>query len=518
MESSHPYPPTTSFDGGDLDCGNGLLLLIRKHIDPLDPGQLLEIISVEASVDEDLPAWCRLTGNQLVSRHQDGRRLSFLVSKGPFTTPAAASELAATSTPGKHGRTRKRVQMEIVQEVVEPYIPNQLPAPAPVPAIAPLSVLSVGSWPRPRWLLQALHAHLAGRLSDPEFDADADDAVRLAVAAQVRAGVDVVTDGEQRRDNYASFVGGLLQNCQLIPITDLLPYVDDPQQFERELQALDVPAGEVRHPAVFGPLGRQRPLAVHEATFVQTLTDRAVKVSLPGPYLLTRTMWMECISDRAYLDREQLARDVVRILREEIHHLLAAGVALVQFDEPVLTEVVYGQAGQGGRTFMCGALGERRGTEEELDFARGLLQDATRDLPSERLAVHICRGNWTPDESKALAGDYRPLVSLLASLNVQTLLLELCTPRAGELDALIGLRDDQRLAVGIINQKRQQLEPIDEPLAKAEQAVQHFGRDRVLLTTDCGFATFADNPIVTAELAEQKLCLLAEVRDRLRPG
>ena len=57
----HPYEPTVSFDGGDLDCGNGLLLLIRKHIDPLTPGQLLEILSTESSVVEDLPAWCRLT-------------------------------------------------------------------------------------------------------------------------------------------------------------------------------------------------------------------------------------------------------------------------------------------------------------------------------------------------------------------------------------------------------------------------------------------------------------------------
>jgi 5-methyltetrahydropteroyltriglutamate--homocysteine methyltransferase len=240
-----------------------------------------------------------------------------------------------------------------------------------------------------------------------------------------------------------------------------------------------------------------------------------VKVSLPGPYLLTRTMWMECVSDRAYAGREQLARDVIRVLREEVHHLLAAGVALVQFDEPVLTEVVYGQAGLGGRTFMCGALGERGRTSEELDFARGLVQEVTAGLSAERLAVHVCRGNWTPDESKALAGDYRPLVPLLGSLNVQTLLLELCTPRAGDLDALAGLRDDQRVAVGIVNQKSQQLEPIDEPLARAQQAVRYLGRERVLLTTDCGFATFADNPIVTADLAEQKLRLLAEARDRL---
>jgi 5-methyltetrahydropteroyltriglutamate--homocysteine methyltransferase len=166
---------------------------------------------------------------------------------------------------------------------------------------------------------EAIHAHMEGRLSDAEFDATSEDATRLAVEAQLRAGVDVVTDGEQRRDNYASFVGGRLDNCQLIPLTDLLPLVDDPEVFEAELRSLDVPASEVRHPAVFGRLGRSRPLAVHELAFARSLTGRPVKVALPGPYLLTRTMWMECISDRAYRSREDLATDIVRVLREEIH-------------------------------------------------------------------------------------------------------------------------------------------------------------------------------------------------------
>jgi len=113
---------------------------------------------------------------------------------------------------------------------------------------------------------------------------------------------------------------------------------------------------------------------------------------------------MECLSDRAYADREDLSRDIVRVLREDVHFLLSSGVALVQFDEPVLTEVVYGTPGEGGRTFMCGALGERRGTDDELAFARDLLQEVTQGLPAERLAVHVCRGNWTPDERMALAG------------------------------------------------------------------------------------------------------------------
>lgn len=73
-----------------------------------------------------------------------------------------------------------------------------------------------------------------------------------------------------------------------------------------------MPAGEVRHPALFGPLGRSRPLAGHELAFVRALTDKPVKVALPGPYLLTRLTWVECISDRGYRSREHLAEDIVR--------------------------------------------------------------------------------------------------------------------------------------------------------------------------------------------------------------
>lgn len=512
--TTHPFRPTTSFDGGDLDCGNGLLLLIRQHIDPLHNGQFLEIISYEPSVEADLPSWCRLTGNDLVNIHRDKQKWSFLVSKGTFEEPPTEEAPAPEITKPKN--KRRKPQMPVTQEIVAPFIPVSLPDPAPAPEIAPLSVLPVGSWPRPRWLLRSLHQRLQGQISEAEFTDTADDAVRLAVAAQERAGVDVVTDGEQRRDNYSSFVGRILQNTQLIPITDLMPYVDDPAEFGRELQALDVPADEVRHPAVFGPLGRNEALVADETRFVQEISEKPVKVSLPGPYLLARTMWMECVSDRAYDNREHLAGDVVRILREEVHHLLADGVALVQFDEPVLTEVLYGEGGAGGRTFMCGALGERQDTEEELDFAQGLLQDVTAGFPTERLAVHVCRGNWTTDETKALSGDYRPLIPMLSSLNVGTLMLELATPRAGELSALAGLREDQRIGVGVLNQKNAGTDTLDDVVARAEHAIEMLGRDRVLLNTDCGFATFADNPIVTAEVAERQLALLTQARDLLR--
>jgi len=80
----HQLEPDRSFDGGDLDCGNGLLLLIRQHLDPMERGQLLEFRSTEISVEEDFPAWCRMTGNELVSFVRRGKERSFLVCKGPL--------------------------------------------------------------------------------------------------------------------------------------------------------------------------------------------------------------------------------------------------------------------------------------------------------------------------------------------------------------------------------------------------------------------------------------------------
>ena len=498
----HAHDADVSFDGGDLDCGNGLLLLIRRHIDPLDRGGLLEILSTETSVKEDLPAWCRMTGNELISHVVQGRQRSFLVCKGNFAERRQA--------PARHARPAP--QLQAIKQI---SIPDRLPQPAPAPAIAPFSVMGIGSWPRPRWMLQAMHDHMEGRLADAEFEATADDAVRLVVEAQSRAGVDVVSDGEQRRDSYSSFVAGILDNCQLIPLTDLLPLVDDTEEFERELRALDVPAGDVRHPAVFGPLGRSKPIAVHELEFARRLTAKPVKIALPGPYLLTRTMWMECISDRAYATREDLARDIVRVLREELAFLLAGGAALVQFDEPVLTEVVFTGA-KTQRSFMCGALSEKGDPVTELAFARELLNAAVAGFPIERTAIHICRGNWTTDESTCLSGNYEPLLETLRALNVGTYFLELCTPRAGEMEILKSLPDGRRIGIGVVNQKLDRVESVEEIVAKVEHAVSIFGPQRVLLNPDCGFATFADNPVSSAAVAEAKLANMVRAATQMR--
>ncbi len=496
MTTTHPHSPDVSFDGGDLDCGNGLLLLIRKHIDPMARGQLLEILSTEISVDEDLPAWCRLTGNDLVSFVKDGKQRSFLICKGKRDergTVETKAAVAAATAP-------------------TPAPPREKRAAPPVP---PLSVMGIGSWPRPRWMVETMHDYVSGKLDEAAFHETANDAVRLVAAAQDRAGVGVMTDGEQRRDSYASFVATRLDNCQLIPLTDLLPLVDHPEEFERELRALDVPAADVRHPAVFGRIGRSRSLAAHEFDFLRTLTAKPVKIALPGPYLLTRTMWMECLQERAYQSREEIAEDIVAALRAELAELVDAGVSLIQFDEPVLSEVVF--SGPKSRpSFMCGALSESRGPEHELGFARDLVNAVVAGMPRERVAVHVCRGNWTPDESVALAGSYAPLLDTLGAMQVGAYLLEMCTPRAGEMELLRQLPDDARIGVGAVNQKCAHTEAAADIESKIREAVSLFGRERVLLHPDCGFATFADNPICGMASAEEKLGAIVAAAERVR--
>jgi 5-methyltetrahydropteroyltriglutamate--homocysteine methyltransferase len=354
-----------------------------------------------------------------------------------------------------------------------------------------------------------MHAYVEGRLDEAAFQETADDAVRLVVAAQSRAGVTLYTDGEQRRDSYASFVATRLDNCHLVPLTDLLPLVEDPEAFAAELRALDVPANEVRHPGVFGKIARSRPLAVHELDFLRSVTAAPVKIALPGPYLLTRTMWMDCIADNVYASREEIAADIVRVLREELAELLDAGASLVQFDEPVLSEVVF-SGPKNKRSFMCGALSESNDPQQELAFARDLVNAVVDGFPRERIGLHMCRGNWTPDESVALRGGYEPLIPTLAQMKVGAYLLEACTPRAGDMAILKGLPQDARIGVGVVNQKDRAVEAVDAIAAQIERAIGLFGADRLLLHPDCGFATFADNPICSGGIAEAKLAAIAE--------
>ncbi|HKW95039.1 MAG TPA: hypothetical protein VJX92_24355 [Methylomirabilota bacterium] len=189
----------------------------------------------------------------------------------------------------------------------------------------------------------------------------------------------------------------------------------------------------------------------------------------------------------------------------------------MQLDEPVLSEVVFTGA-KNTRSFMCGALSEKGDATAELAFARTLIERTLAGLPRERLGLHVCRGNWTRDERAALAGDYRPLLPLLERLPVGTLFLELATERAGDIEVLTSLPATTRVGVGVVNQKRERVERVEEIVERGRRAIACFGADRVLLTPDCGFATFADNPVASAQVAEAKLAAISAAAEILRRG
>lgn len=212
-------------------------------------------------------------------------------------------------------------------------------------------VTQVGSWPRSRELLVALRDHQKGRITREEFERIADREVDRCVDAQVEVGADIIVDGEMRRDSFYSFVTNKIDGTQLMSLAEMLDTVEDKASFEEMLSTLDVPASAIKNPTCIGKLTRREPLAVREFEYVRARTDKPVKVPLPGPYLLTRSMWVGQFSKAGYTDKLEMGEDVVRIMQDELFDLAAAGCNFVQFDEPVLTEIVMSEECD-RRTFM----------------------------------------------------------------------------------------------------------------------------------------------------------------------
>lgn len=371
-------------------------------------------------------------------------------------------------------------------------------------------VTTVGSWPRPAPVRDALHAFRRGRMGRAAFDRIADEAIADLLQLQERAGCDLVTDGELRRDNFYSFVAHKLDGVRLMTLAEMLDVVEDKAGFERLLQTLDVPAYSISTPACVGRLARREPLATDDLQFVRRHTDRPVKVTLPGPYLLTRAMFVAEVTRAAYPTKEDLAEDVVAVLRAELESLVEAGAAFVQFDEPVLTEVAFAPGRT--RTFMCAALAARRDPAEELEFAVSLVNRVVAGLSGVRTGVHVCRGNWSRDETTLLRGGYGPLAPYLTCLEVDQLVLEYATERAGDVMRF----GDQELGLGVVNPRSEAVESAAEIRASVERALRLYPPERIFLNPDCGFGTFASRPMNDLAVAVAKIGAMAEAARELR--
>ena len=183
----------------------------------------------------------------------------------------------------------------------------------------------VGSYPQPDWLIDRkrlgerlpprVRARELWRVPEPFLEDAQDDATRLAVSDMERAGVDVITDGEMRRESYSNRFATALDGVDL----------DEPGV------ALDRTGHENPVPRVVGPIRRTRPVEVRDVEFLRSVTDRRIKITVPGPFTMTQQAQNEHYSDDC-----DLALAYAEAVNEELRDLKAAGADVVQIDEPYL--------------------------------------------------------------------------------------------------------------------------------------------------------------------------------------
>jgi 5-methyltetrahydropteroyltriglutamate--homocysteine methyltransferase len=191
--------------------------------------------------------------------------------------------------------------------------------------LADLVTTVVGSYPQPDWLIDRarlaerlpprIRARELWRVDEAFLEAAQDDATRLAVQDMERVGVDIVTDGEMRRESYSNRFATALDGVDL----------DEPGV------ALDRTGHENPVPRVVGPIRRTRAVEVRDVEFLRSITDKQIKITVPGPF----TMTQQAQNDH-YADDRELALAYAEAVNEELHDLKAAGADIVQIDEPYL--------------------------------------------------------------------------------------------------------------------------------------------------------------------------------------
>ncbi len=375
-------------------------------------------------------------------------------------------------------------------------------------------VTVVGSWPRSNDLVRALRSKEAGETTLDEFNSVADGEVLDCIRAQEEAGVDILSDGEQRRDNFYSFAVDKLNGMQLMKVSELLNYSADRARMEEVLRALDVPAFAIKSPIAIDILSKRQGLALDELAFLREHTDRAIKIPIPGPYMLTRSAWFEGLSDKAYPTPDDLAKDVVALLREEIIALRDSGCDFVQLDEPTLSQVVFGE--ETTETFMCAALPNRRDPTDELEMAVRLMNETLDGITGIKTGVHVCRGNWSRKEEVLLTGNYGPMLPYLVQMNVDQLVLECATPRAGEMDVFKEYSNEKEIGLGVVNPRTDEIEPPEQIVARVKELLKYFDPDKIYLNPDCGFGTFAERNVNTHAIAIEKMKTITKAAQLLR--
>ncbi|ANK62522.1 hypothetical protein AYR56_10070 [Loigolactobacillus backii] len=382
-------------------------------------------------------------------------------------------------------------------------------------------VSMVGSWPRNPDVLAAIKAIGKPDFSQASLDAVARQQEISVIKMEEQLGLDVISDGELNRDNYASYVAQRFDGIELMDMLRFSDVLGSDCSFADELiNRAGVKLSAINNAVCVGKLGYAQGLTVEDLQFLKQQTKQPVKIELPGPYLLARSIWVPNASMPAYKNQEEMAEDILKLLTKEVQHLQAIGVDIIQIDEPVLTEIVFSAASNSERSFMCSSLSKKRDKADELAFATDLIKRlfAQIDRSKSIAALHTCRGNWGTDENAMLSGSYAPLVDTFNEISPDLLFLEFSVKRAGDISELYdnGLNKTFALGIGSTNPRSSEIENPYDIMARVEKALQYLPKEKIWLNPDCGFGTFSNSVISNAEVAERKMRAIVRAAKLLR--
>jgi methionine synthase II (cobalamin-independent) len=372
----------------------------------------------------------------------------------------------------------------------------------------------VGSLLRPEYLREIRDAARRGTVDSEELHGAEDRAVREAIALQEDAGIDVITDGEYRRNGWIA----------LIPIFDdpiFRPPVSgfeflDAESGWRDLwktgagEKADTSGLPPQEPFVTRRLAVDRDIVTDEYAFLKANARARTKYTIPAPSW-HRIYWHPEYSSEAYPTSDDFIRDVARILRMHvIDRLVELGCDYIQIDAPNYAQWHIDP-------------GNRAAFEEHgHDMTHELVADAEFDsmvfegLSGVTRAMHMCRGNapggmWAATGGyEAISGEVFPRLE-----NVDRLLLEYDSDRAGTFAPLADVLPHHQVVLGLVTTKDGELEDADVLVSRIEEATQYVPLERLAVSPQCGFASGEISKVMTLEEQEAKLRLIGGVARRV---
>ncbi len=305
----------------------------------------------------------------------------------------------------------------------------------------------VGSYPQPGWLIDRgrlgerlpprVRARELWRVPEPFLEEAQDDATRLAVQDMERAGVDVITDGEMRRESYSNRFATALDGVDL----------DEPGV------ALDRTGHETPVPRVVGPIRRTRPVELRDVEFLRLITDRRIKITVPGPFTMTQQA-----QNDYYADERSLALAYAEAVNGELRDLKAAGADVVQIDEPYL----------------------QARPEPAREYAVEAINRALDGIEGETV-VHTCFGYAHIVKSR-LTG--YPFLRELNDCLATHLSLEAAQP---DLDAdVLHNVADKTIILGVLDLGSSEVETPALVADRIRKALTVVGPERLVVAPDCG--------------------------------